>query len=98
MFKNLLANSESWIGKLKWIALAVLVVLFVIIVFRNLEETNVELIFGTVTLPLAALLSVTLLIGFVLGISASALWKVRHWRAKSRADKKGDAQAGANNS
>ena len=82
-------SKENWLKKAKWVAFAIFLLLVGVIVFRNLEETNVELIFATVTMPLAALLTITLLVGFVLGISASALWQVRHWRAKSRAEKKG---------
>lgn len=84
-------SNEAWLKKAKWIAFGVLLLVVAIIVFRNLEETKVELIFATVTMPLAALLTITLLVGFALGFSANALWRVRHWRSKSREEKKESA-------
>ena len=66
---------------LKWIGLALVLLAVMLIVFRNLEQTNVELIFTTVRTPLAALLCITLLLGFLLGFSSQALWRVRHWRS-----------------
>lgn len=74
----------------KWILFGLIVLVLTVVVFRNLEATQVELVFTTLTLPLAALLSITLLIGFLMGLFASALWRVRNWRAKSR-DKKHDS-------
>ena len=73
--------------KVKWALLGLVLAGLVVVVFRNLEETSVELVFTTVTLPLAALLTITLAIGFVLGMSVSALWKVRSWRHRSKAGK-----------
>lgn len=78
--------------KLKWIALGLVLLLLGVIVFRNLEETNVELVFVTVRLPLAALLIATLATGFGLGFFASAAWRVHSWRAKSKS-KKGHDEA-----
>lgn len=71
--------------RLRWILFGLTVALFAIIVFRNLEETDLELVFATVRLPLAALLTITLLIGILLGLSLSTMWRVRSWRlAKSK--------------
>lgn len=73
--------------KLRWIFFGLVVAVLLIIVFRNLEETNVELVFTTVTLPLAALLTITLLIGVTLGLSLSAMWRVHNWRASKAKEK-----------
>lgn len=80
--------------KFKWILFVIILLMLSVIVFRNLEETTVELVFTSLNLPLAALLTVTLLIGFCLGLFASALWKVRSWRAhraKSKQDPSGSS-------
>ena len=66
--------------KIKWVLLGLIVTLILVIIFRNLEPTDLELIVTEVQLPLAALLSVTLLIGFCLGILANAMWKIHRWR------------------
>lgn len=66
---------------LRWIILLVVIISFGVIIFRNLETTRLELLFTSVELPLAALLSVTLLLGFLLGLATPALWKVRSWRS-----------------
>ena len=82
---------QELVKHLKWIFLALVVLMLVLIVFRNLEQTNVELIFATVRMPLAALLSITLLIGFLLGLFSRTLWRVQHWRA-ARAKSKSEAR------
>lgn len=79
-------------SRLKWIAFLIVVLVLVIIVFQNLAQTEVYILFFTVAMPHAALLTMTLLIGFALGLSAKTLWKVRAWRARSSA-KKEAAQA-----
>jgi uncharacterized integral membrane protein len=66
--------------KAKWILWLLTVALLLVIVFRNLETTSVELIITTVKMPLAALLLATLLAGFALGFFANTMWKVRRWR------------------
>ncbi|MEM8735714.1 MAG: hypothetical protein AAGG44_15885 [Planctomycetota bacterium] len=78
------------VKKVKWILLGLVIALLVVIIFRNLEPTDLELIITEVKLPLAALLSVTLLIGFCLGILANAMWKVRKWRAEKSKTKSTD--------
>ena len=71
----------------RWILFVTTLLVLLVIVLRNLEETNVELIFARLTMPLAALLTVTLLIGFGLGLLAAPLWKMRNWRTKSKDSK-----------
>ncbi len=75
-------------SRLKWFALLVVVVLAIIVVFQNLAQTKVDILFFTVEMPHAALLMLTLLTGFMVGLSASALWKMRTWRARSTLAKK----------
>ena len=67
-------------NKVRLVVFALLVILLLIVVFRNLEATPVELIITTVTLPLAGLLMVTLAIGFAMGFFVNTIWKVRSWR------------------
>ncbi len=66
--------------QIRWIVVISLAVLFTIVVFRNLESTNLELVVTTVELPLAALLILTLLLGFGLGLMFPTMWKVRSWQ------------------
>lgn len=73
--------------KIKWVLFGLVLLALMVVVFRNLEQTRVELIFTSVDMPLAAILVVTLLLGFLMGLAASALWKVRNWRAQSKAHK-----------
>ena len=70
---------------IKWILFGLVLFALLVVVFRNLEQTKVELIFTSVDMPLAAILLITLLLGFVLGLAASALWKMRNWRVHSKA-------------
>lgn len=81
--------------KVKWIVFCLILLLLLVVVFRNLEETNLELIVTSVTLPLAALLTITLSIGFFMGFFASALWKVRNWRVKVKTDRASDTPSPA---
>jgi uncharacterized integral membrane protein len=69
-----------YLTRLKWASLLVAFVLLIIIVFQNLEPIKVTLLFATVTLPQAALLTIALLVGFFLGLAAPTLWKVRSWQ------------------
>ena len=71
--------------QLRLIVFGLLLVLMVIVVFQNLEETSFEFVFTTIQLPLAALLAIALLTGFLMGLFAPAVWKVRNWRKSKRA-------------
>jgi uncharacterized integral membrane protein len=64
------------------------VALLVIVVFQNLERSTVQLLFFTVELPQAAVLSVTLAVGFLLGLSAPALWRLNTRRSHPREPKR----------
>ena len=72
--------------KFKWIVIGLLACLSLIIVFQNLEPINVQLLFVKVSMPLAAMLTITLVVGFVLGLFASAIWRMQSWRARSKKD------------
>ena len=80
-------------SRLKWITFLVVVVILTIIVFQNLTQTEVYILFFTLAMPHAALLTMTLFIGFALGLSASALWKVHAWRVRATHAKKEAAEA-----
>jgi uncharacterized integral membrane protein len=71
----------------KWVLLSILLFLVVIVSFQNLTPTQLHFLFSTVELPLAVTLLVFLLVGFLLGILSSALWKVRAWRARQAKEK-----------
>jgi putative membrane protein len=54
--------------KLKLSAVFVLIVLVLIVVFQNTEPVETKLLFATVTMPRAALLAITMLVGVAVGI------------------------------
>ena len=58
-------------AKLKLIALLVLALLAIVLIFQNTQTVETRLLFVTVTMPRAALLGLTLLIGFACGILAA---------------------------
>jgi uncharacterized integral membrane protein len=72
---------------LKWLLLATLLLLVLILSFQNLTKVQVHLLFSTIELPQAVVLASALIIGFVMGLLVSALWRVRNWRAKAAKDK-----------
>lgn len=72
---------------LKWLLLAILLLLVLIVSFQNLTRVQVHLLFSTIELPQAVVLASALVIGFVIGLLVSALWKVRNWRAKAAKEK-----------
>jgi uncharacterized integral membrane protein len=55
-------------NKLKLVAIALIVVVAVIVVFQNTQTVETKLLFLTVTLPSAALLFGTLIMGFAIGV------------------------------
>ena len=55
-------------NKLKIVAIAVLALVVVIVVLQNMQAVETKLLFLTVTLPNAALLFGTLIIGFAIGV------------------------------
>ncbi len=79
--------------RVKWIIAILCLSLLIIIVFQNLAETEVHLLFSTVRMPQAALLTVTLVLGFALGLAARPLWKVRRWSVRSAASHKSSGKS-----
>ena len=59
---------DAIIPKLKIIAVLVLAVLAIVLVIQNTQAVVTRLLFVTVSMPLAALLALTLLIGFAAGL------------------------------
>ena len=59
---------EAIIPKLKLVALLVLAVLAIVLIIQNTQAVATRLLFVTVSMPLAALLALTLLIGFAGGV------------------------------
>ena len=55
-------------NKVKIVAIAVLALVVVIMVLQNTQAVETKLLFLTVTLPNAALLFGTLIIGFAIGV------------------------------
>ncbi len=73
--------------KLKWAVMIILLVLCLIVIFQNIEPTEVRVLTMSFQLPQAALLLITLAAGFVLGLLTPTLRRVASWRAKSKAAK-----------
>ena len=60
--------SKGTMNKLKFVAIAVIALVAVIAVLQNTQEVETTLLFFTVTMPNAALLFGTLVIGFAIGV------------------------------
>ena len=54
--------------KLKIVGIAIVVLLVVIVVLQNTQQVETKLLFLTMTMPNAALLFGTLVIGFAIGV------------------------------
>ena len=59
---------KGTLNKLKIIGIAVIVLIVVIVVLQNTQSVETRLLFLTVTMPNAALLFGTLVVGFVIGV------------------------------
>jgi uncharacterized integral membrane protein len=59
---------KGTISKLKIVGIAVIVLMAVIVVLQNTQAVETKLLFLTVTMPNAALLFGTLIIGFAIGV------------------------------
>lgn len=55
-------------AKLKLYSALALIVMILIVVLQNTEQVDTQLLFVTISMPRAALLAVTLLVGFAAGI------------------------------
>jgi putative membrane protein len=60
--------SKGTMNKLKLIAIGVLALLVLVVVLQNTQAVETKLLFVTLTLPNAALLFGTLIIGFAIGV------------------------------
>ena len=60
--------SKGTMNKLKLIAIGVLALLVLVVVLQNTQAVETKLLFLTLTLPNAALLFGTLIIGFAIGV------------------------------
>jgi uncharacterized integral membrane protein len=58
-------------AKLKIYGAVILIVLMLIVVLQNTEQVETKLLFITITMPRAALLALTLLIGMAVGMLIS---------------------------
>ena len=59
---------KATINKLKLVGAAAIVLIIVIVVLQNTQPVETKLLFLTVTMPNAALLFGTLIIGFAIGV------------------------------
>ena len=59
---------EGTVNKLKIVAIAAITLVVVIVVLQNTQDVETKLLFFTVTMPNAALLFGTLIIGFAIGV------------------------------
>ena len=59
---------KGTIDKVKIVVIAIIVLLVVIVVLQNTQAVETKLLFLTVTMPNAALLFGTLVIGFAIGV------------------------------
>ena len=56
--------------RLKYVGMAIIALLVLIIVLQNTESVRTDLLFVSITMPRAVLLFVTFVIGFILGMFA----------------------------
>ena len=59
---------KGTINKLKIVGIAVIVLIVLIVVLQNTQSVETKLLFLSVTMPRAALLFGTLIIGFAIGV------------------------------
>jgi putative membrane protein len=60
--------SKGTINKMKIVAIAIIALVVVIVVLQNTQAVETKLLFLKVTMPNAALLFGTLIIGFAIGV------------------------------
>lgn len=64
-------KSKAMMPKIRVIALLTLLLLTIVLILQNTHAVDTRLLFVTVSMPLAALLALTLLIGFAGGVLAA---------------------------
>ena len=70
------SETGSTFRKMKFIVIAVLAVLVLVVALQNTANVETRLLFATVTMPRAILLFVMLAIGFVIGWLTGARFKL----------------------
>ncbi len=78
----------NFLRVVKWIVFVLIILLVTIVVFQNLTPVQLHFLFTTIEMPQAITVTVATVTGFVLGLIASALWRMRSWRAKAAKEKK----------
>ena len=71
-------------SKAKWAFILMLAVFLLIVAFQNLEVVEVRVLLWDGKLTKAVLLTITTLIGFLMGFFARTLWNVRAWHRRSK--------------
>ena len=82
------------INKLKIVGIAVIVLIVLVVVLQNTQAVETKLLFLTVTMPRAALLFGTLIIGFAIGVlTAGHIVSIAKRTAGTTSDKQPKAAA-----
>ena len=76
------------IQKIRWFLLILVIVLTLAAITQNGQETTVQLLWLTRTMPLSVLLLSTIAVGFLLGALTTALMLRRRHKAKEAAKSK----------
>ena len=85
---------KGTMNKLKLVAIAVVSLLVLIVVLQNTQAVETNLLFLTVTMPNAALLFGTLIIGFAIGVlTAGHIVSIAKRTAGTASDKQSKAAA-----
>jgi uncharacterized integral membrane protein len=85
---------KGTMNKLKLVAIAVIGLLVLIVVLQNTQAVETNLLFLTVTMPNAALLFGTLIIGFAVGVlTAGPIASIAKRTAGTASDKQPKAAA-----
>ena len=71
------SETRNVLRQIKFIVIAVLAVLVLIVALQNTANVETKLLFATVTMPRAILLFVMLAIGFVIGWLAGARFTLK---------------------
>ncbi len=75
---------KGTINKLKFVAIAVVALAVLVMVLQNTQTVETKLLFLTVTMPNAALLFGTLVIGFAIGVLTA--WHIVSGAKRGRPD------------
>ena len=85
---------KGTMNKLKLVAIAAISLMVLIVVLQNTQAVETNLLFLTVTMPRAALLFGTLIIGFAIGVlTAGRIVSIAKRTADTASDKQSKAAA-----